>query len=576
MKVSIDWLKELVDLKIPVDDLVSLIPLRIQGGIKEVTNNYIELDLKGYNRADLLSLRGVALEVAAITDSKVKFEEKEENKFIWNDKNLPSTPVSIEKESLSLVQAVAKIEELKVATSPKEWVKKLNDSGMRSVNNIADVTNLVMLEYGHPLHAFDAKTVKDDIINVRRAKDGEEIVTLDGKSRKLTREDIVLADEEKALDVAGVMGGKGTEVKDTTTIILLSASFFNPQMVRNTSLRLKLASEASKRFYHGLTKKRLLQALDGAIRMYQSLGGKLTALTIIGDTIDQSKKIPLTLKKTNSLIGVDLKSEQVERYLKKLHFKIKDTNSLGVKPNHLPGGKIWEVEIPFWRLDIEIEEDLIEEVARMYGYEKIPAKKLEGDIPEKIDQTFFDLIQNLKNSLVSLRLTEVQTYSFFSTKVLDYFDWDKKDLVKVANPISSETEYLRSDLWPNLVEVVDKNLRQGFEDIAVFEIGKIYHPGDKPSEEYRLSIALMNGSDNPILELYQIFQSLGVHLEGVKLNLDLKKGEYEEKYFHPNRFAFLEKNGISIGEIAEVHPRFINKFGVDKRAAVLEIELFNS
>src|SRR3989344_5361685 len=272
MKVSKNWLKELVEIK-DIDQLVELLPLRTIA-TKEVTDDYIELDMKGYNRADLLSMRGIAYEVGAVTNSKVNFEEPKKSDYIWVEKSLDSTPVSIEDEELCQIQAVAKIEGLKVEHSKDRWVKKLSDSGMRSIDNITDVTNLIMLEYGHPLHAFDGATVKDETINVRRAKEGEEITTLDGKLRELTKDDLVLADTEKALDVAGVMGGKDTEIKDTTSTILLSASLFNPEMVRKTANRLKLQSEASKRFYHGLTAKRLLQALNAAIKMYQDLGGK--------------------------------------------------------------------------------------------------------------------------------------------------------------------------------------------------------------------------------------------------------------------------------------------------------------
>ena len=393
MKVSIDWLKELVKLKVSVPELVQAINMKTIG-TKEVTDEFIELDMKGYNRADLLSLRGIALEAAAITDSEVKFKEETADKYLWIEKKLASTPVKIMESDLAQIQCVAKIEGLKVKDSPVSWIKKIKSSGMRTVSNIADVTNLVMLEYGQPLHAFDASTVKDDTINVRRAKKGEKLYTLDGKLRQLTTSDIVLADTEKALDVAGVMGGKDTEIKSSTSTILLSASLFNPEMVRKTANRLKLQSEASKRFYHGLTAKRLLQALNAAIKMYQDLGGKLTALTLVGEFEDKLTKIPLELEKTNSLIGIELKNTQVEEYLKKLNFV-----------SHRVTDYSWVVTPPYYRLDCKIEEDLIEEVARMYGYDQIPSKSLKGINPEPTDQSIFKLIHNLRHELIKLGLT---------------------------------------------------------------------------------------------------------------------------------------------------------------------------
>ncbi len=565
MKVSKAWLEELVEIK-DIKEVERLLPLRTIA-LREVTEDYIELDMKGYNRSDLLSMRGVAYEVAAIADSKVKFEEPKDGDYVWSNNQLPPTPITTD-EKINPIQAVAKIEGLKVKKSPEEWVKKLNDSGMRGVNNIVDITNLVMLEYGHPLHAFDAETVKDDTINVRRAKDGEEIKTLDGKLRKLSTDDMVLADNEKALDIAGIMGGKDTEIKDSTTTILLSASFFDPNMIRQTAKKLGLGTESTKRFYHGLTRKRLLQAFDAAIRMYEEMGGKLTALTIVGDTKDPVRKVPLTIEKTSSLIGVNLSEDQVENYLEKLGFELEND------------GNSWIVTPSYYRLDIEIEEDLIEEVARMYGYEKIPSKELEKNLPagRQVDQKLFELIYNLKKTLADLGLTEVQTYSFFSSLTLDILGWmegdNRKYLVKVENPISSETEYMRQNIWPNLVEVIDKNIRQGYKDIAIFEIGKAYFMhGEEIKEQYRLSIALMNGTDNPLAELNQIVKQLAEKLE---IKIKVAEGKQDGPLgplFHPNRYLDLEINGTKVGSMTEVHPRILDQYGVQKRVAVLEVTL---
>ncbi|MBI2021735.1 phenylalanine--tRNA ligase subunit beta [Candidatus Daviesbacteria bacterium] len=567
MKVSIDWLKDLVNLKVSLDELIRLIPLRTIG-LKEVTPDFLELDMKGYNRADLLSLRGVAYEVAAITDSQVKFEELGEDKLLWIEQTFPSLNVKVEDGKLAPVYCLVKISGLKVAPSEDTWVKKLADSGIRSVNNLADITNLVMIEYGQPLHAFDAKAVKDETIVVRTAKKGERLTTLDGKTRDLTEEDLLITDPQNALGIAGVMGGKDSEVSETTTTILLEAAIFNPTSIRRTATRQKLISEASKRFYHGLTQKRLFQALDAAIKMYQDLGGKLEGLTIIGDTQDQVKTIKLTQEKINSLIGVDIPPVQVESFLKKLGFHLE-----GV------GSNSWQITLPYFRPDINIEEDLIEEVARMYGYEKIPSKELRGKLPKKIDQSLFDLIYDLKKALVDIGLTEVQTYSFYSTQVLSTLGWNeedrKKHLVRIANPISSETEFMRQNIWPNLIEVVAKNLKQGFDDIAIFELGKMYCLNEKnhPEEGYSLAIALMNNSDSPVLELNQMLKSLN---EQIKLKLTVDKDtspQVSSHLFHPTRFYSLKLGEKRVGGMAEVHPKVLFNFGIDKRVAILQLDL---
>lgn len=556
MKVSIEWLKLLVDLKVSVEELVELLPLRTIG-TKEVTDRFIELDMKGYNRADLLSMRGVAMEVGAITDSPITFEEGQTS---WND--LPKLKVEVENPELAPFYCLARIEGLKVGPSDPEWVTKLTDCGVRTVNNVADVTNLVMLEYGQPTHAFDASKVAQEAIVVRQAQEGEELVTLDDKKRTLTSSDLLIADPEKALGLAGVMGGKNSEITDQTTTILLEAAIFDPINLRKTGTRLGLSSEASKRFQHGLTRTRALQALQAAIKMYEEMGGKLTALTVVGDTTDQPRKVELNLTKTNNLIGVTLSPEQVQDYLEKLHFQVEPLDS-----------ERFLVHVPYFRLDIEIEEDLIEEVARMYGYEKIPAQELPGQAPAKIDQKKFEFIRDLKTKLVEAGLTEVQTYPYFSTAVLNNLGWKDhlEALVKLANPISAETEYLRQNGWQNLIEVVDKNMRQGYEDIAVFEINKVYAPkeGDRPDEHYTLAVALMNGSDNPMAELYQILKGLSLDLTENKRPVN----DFEAGFLHPTRALFYDYDGKQVGGVAEVHPRVLNKFGIDKRVAIAEIDL---
>ncbi len=575
MIISTNWLKELVDLKVEDSKLPSILSLRTVGSVKEITGYTIDIDIKGYNRADYLSLRGLAYDIAAVSDSPVKFEEPDPSKYAWVNQTLPQTNVKVEEKTLAPLYCIAKIEGLKVAPSSKEWKEKLESSGVRSVNNVADVTNLVMLEYGQPLHAFDAKAFKDETIIVRTAKEGERITTLDGKTRDLTPEDLLITDPQNALGIAGVMGGKDSEVSDSTTSILLEAAIFDPVALRKTATRLNLASEAAKRFYHGLTKKRLMQALDAAVRMYQDLGGKLTALTIVDNFADKEIKVTLNQKKTNSLIGVEISAEDIEKYLKKLHFSLK-RHPEGVRSDidkfHLPGGVIsWEVTPPYWRLDIAIEEDLVEEVARMYGYERIPSTKLSGQIPAKVDQSLFKLLFGLKKAFSEAGLTEIQTYSFFSTAVLENLEIDKGALIKIANPISSETEYMRNHIWPNLVEVVDKNIRTGFDDIAIFEVGKVYQfEEEKPQEEYHLALALMNNTDNPTAELFAIFKKA---LQTLSLEIETsQRGKHGEK-FHPTRYLRLNYKGQDIGKIGEVHPKFVNRFGIEKRAAVVEINL---
>jgi len=561
MKVSISWLKELIDLKVPVEKLIKLLPLRTIG-LKSTDENFFELDMKGYNRADLLSMRGVAREVSAIADSPASFKPVN---FEFKTQRLCEIPVEIESKELAPVYCLVKIENLKVKPSSPEWIKKLTDSGIRSINNVADITNLAMIEFGQPMHAFDAEKVKGKI-KVKTARKDEQITTLDGKIRNLNEKDLLITDEAGPIGIAGIMGEKMSEISSSTTTILLEAAIFKPIPIRKSAQRLGLHSESSKRFQHGLTKTNLLQALSSAIKMYEALGGKLTAITLKGNLADEVKTIKLTQQKVNSLIGIAISSKQIESFLTALGFKLTSRSS--------DGNAVWDVAVPYWRLDIEIEEDLIEEVARMYGYEKIPAKTLDTNIPDHTQNPLFGLLDALKKALVMQGLTEVETYSYYSTQVIKNLKLKVENLIRVANPISAETEYLRNNLWPNLLEVAAKNIRNNIKDIAIFEIGKVYAPRKEnlPKENYHLSIALSNGTDNPIQELNQIYKAVLKHLQGEEVQLHSgveQKEQNETKYFHPTRFKSLGKADW----MAEIHPRFVNKFGVDQRVSVLEIDI---
>jgi phenylalanyl-tRNA synthetase beta chain len=284
MLVPIAWLKELVEIKVSDSQLVHALSLKTVAAVKEVTKDYIELDLKGYNRPDFLAMRGLAYEVAAILGTKVLFTDPHESDFIWETKKLPKGLVEIEDTTLAPLYCVAKIEGLKVEKSNSEWIKKLTDSGMRSINNVTDVTNLMMLEHGQPLHAFDASKVESEKIVVRAAKAGEKIVTLDGKERVLDKQDLLIADQTKALGIAGVMGGLMSEVTDKTSTILLEAAVFDSTNIRRTAQRHSLFSEASRRFQHGINIRRLFYAFNDALTKYQELGGKVTAITIVSNT----------------------------------------------------------------------------------------------------------------------------------------------------------------------------------------------------------------------------------------------------------------------------------------------------
>ncbi len=581
MKVSKDWLKQLVALNIDIDELPKAFSMRTVAAVKEVTDDFMELDLKGYNRPDYLSMLGVAREAAAITGSNLTTENltqlTQDDRLISQEEGQLKikqdvSPLMVEIENIGVtpIYALVKIEGLKVGPSPREWVNKLEACGMRSINNLADITNLIMLEYGQPLHAFDANAVSAGGIIVRTAKSDEKTITLDNKERSLTPEDIVITDNDKVLGIAGVMGGKNSEVTADTASILLEAAIFDPISIRKTSQRLGLYSEASKRFQHGLTIDNLIDALNGAVKLYQDLGGKVTGIAYVGDAYDKVKDIKINLEKVRSLIGMDLSYEEIKELLKKLDFDF--TGETRTDQHYLI------IRVPSYRLDIEIEEDVIEEIARLYGYEKIPSRELEGELPEKVDQSQFNLINDLRDSFVKAGFTEVQSYSFYGTKTIEALGWnndrDRADLVKIKNPMSAETEYLRDMIWPNLAEITDKNMRNGFSDVAIFEVGKVYKKREgQISEEDYLAATLVNGSENPLLEMLQIIKQIFTDYPDIEIKVEKFEPMEGINFFHPNRTATIYKGGQEIGGIAEIHQRSTDKFGINKRLAALEIQL---
>ena len=302
--------------------------------------------------------------------------------------------------------------------------------------------------------------------------------------------------------------------------------------------------------------------------MYQDLGGKLTGISITGDLEDKQKTMTLRKSQMDSLIGVEIPEKDIENYLKKLNFRVLRTKG--------DAFCAWEVVPPYYRLDVEIEADVIEEVARMYGYEKIPPKELVGETPAKIDQSLFEFIYNTKVILAKTGLTEVQLYSFYSTQVLNNLGMNKEELIRVVNPMSSETEYMRNELWPNLVECVAKNLRNGYEEVAIFEINRVYIRGAEPKEEYHLVLALSNDNPENIKQLYGLFEKINQKIElGIKLGSQ-EMEEREKDLFHPVRFWQLLKDGKRVGKLAEIHPRVANKFGLEKRVYILEINIWTS
>ncbi|NIT03429.1 phenylalanine--tRNA ligase subunit beta, partial [Candidatus Saccharibacteria bacterium] len=392
-----------------------------------------------FNRGDLLSILGVARELAALYNLKLEGEEE----VFKPQAALKSLTLQSTKE-LSPLYTLCLIEALSYQETPPQIRKRLELAGMRSVNLFADITNYVMLEYGQPLHAFDAEKVrernKDLTIKVRNAKRGEKIKTLDGLTRNLESSDIVIADRKGPIAIAGIMGGEETEVDLNTKEILLEAAIFNPISIRRTARRLGLQSEASTRFEHYLSPENLLAALTKASKLYQLHGGgKVVGFGQEGKTRTKKEAVNLNKARLDALLGAKINFAKARKYLARLGFKVMSSDK---------GLVAWP---PHFRGDITCEEDLIEEVARMEGYETLPATPPATGAIEIPQNNFEHLRQYLSELLVGLGFYEVRSYPFLNTEALTHRGTEK--LRKIKNPISVETEYLKDSSLLNLLAI---------------------------------------------------------------------------------------------------------------------------
>jgi len=533
----------------------------------------LDLDITP-NRPDCLSVLGIAREIAALTGQ-----------------NLPVTEVSYEEAMPPVDQQVAVeivapdlcprycatlIKGVKLAESPAWMQQRLLACGMRPISNIVDITNYVMLEYGQPLHAFDYELIEGRKIVVRRAADGERIVTLDGAERFLSGEMLVIADEEQAVAVAGVMGGANSEVGGLTSSILLEAASFNPASIHYTGRTLNLPSEACMRFERGIRAELTLPALRRATQLMVELAGGEAAQGII-DVYPgkvEAEPVSLTTDEVKRVLGVEFSREQIIEVLTSLGFDCK------------PGSSASEISVmaPYWRSDIRLEVDLIEEVARIIGYDKIPTTMLSGQVPRQNPEPVRGLKREVGQRLAGYGFQELITYSLTSLEALERLSPERHEItpvpLRVANPMTVEQEYLRPDLRANLLNALSANRRHEEGGIRLFEAGRVYLPrsGDLP-EEREVLCGLLAGPGREESwhgdgELPDFFEVKGM-VEGLlsQLGVTASFEESSDESLHASKQAAVLIEGSRVGVVGELHPGVLGNFEIDETAYLFEIDL---
>ena len=511
------------------------------------------------NRGDLLSILGMAYELGAIYDKDVKpidLTHKENSENI-ND----SFKIDVNTDNCSIFLA-RKVKNISLKESPIFIKNRLIASGIRPINNVVDISNYVMLETGQPLHFYDADTLKGKI-EVRMAKNDEKLFTLDGKERTLSDEDIVISDGEKAIGLAGVMGGLDTEITDKTRNVLIESAIFDGVKIRKTSKEI-LRSEASSRFEKGLDPNRTYMALERAAKLLEEYAdGEVVGGIAKFDKADlANREIEISFKNINDVLGMEIPKKDVLDVFRKLKFDVYvngKKSEFKEQEKDLNDIEKITVSVPRRRGDISIKEDLIEEVGRIYGVDNIVGRLPE--MPMKAG-SYDKVTRGIRNKMVDLGLNETLSYILVNDKEAKYFTKDDTELVKLLDPMTEERNTLRHSILPSLLKIYEYNKARSNKDVAIFEIGKTFYKKQEEYGEINKIAGLMTGDfylgvgkkqvDFYIIKgiVEELLDYLGY---GNRYSFVVRENQMPDEV-HPGQSALISVNNDIVGLIGRVHP----------------------
>jgi phenylalanyl-tRNA synthetase beta chain len=534
----------------------------------------LEIDLTP-NRPDCLSHVGIAREIAAFTSGTLKTVPVEMEEEGPEASTLAS--VTIHDPDLCPRYTCRVIQGVTIGPSPAWMQQRLRAVGLRPINNVVDVTNYVLMEMGHPLHAFDYDLLAGNRIEVRRAKKGEKVRTLDDVERRLDPDMLLICDAEKAVAIAGVMGGSNSEVHEKTGNILLESAYFHPSSIRKTAKSLGLHSESSHRFERGTDIEGVVRALDRAASLIQRLAGGALARGRIDvyPVRFPIQKIPLRVRKVSELLGVKLSSEEIARILKSLNLAVSETKE-----------EILTVEIPTFRVDLEREIDLIEEVARRFGYNRIPSTRVMATLELGGRSREQRLTAEVRQELAAQGFFETIHYSFHNPTDLDRFGLHEKDPlrdhIRIRNPLSEDQSVMRTTLLPGLIETLQHNLKHSRSDIRIFEVGRVFEKQTSTGALERHCVAgLISGQD--ILDGWDVrprevdFFDLKASVEDLLGGIGLPSLQWIDReippFLHPGKSAWVECRGSRLGLLGELHPEVMKEYDLQQRAYCFELDL---
>ncbi|MBL7156161.1 MAG: phenylalanine--tRNA ligase subunit beta [Candidatus Pacebacteria bacterium] len=578
MIFSYNWLQQYIKEKLPKPEKLAELLAEHFTEVEEVkkTSKDVALDIgvKPNRAGDCFSHIGIAREISAICNLKLVIE----NTKLKEDKKLQTKDfinIKVQDKNVCPRYTTRVITDIKIDSSP-EWLKqKLNACGLQSINNVVDIANYIMLETGQPLHAFDLEKLQGRKLIIRFAKKGEKITTLDNQKFDLNENILVIADDANPVAIAGIKGGKGPEIDKNTKTIVLESANFNPKVIRQGSKALNLKTDASWRFEHGIDPNMTEYAINRAIQLIQELAGGRIAKDLVDFYSNKikPKKIYLEIDHIEKILGIKIPLKEIKRILKSLDFKIiQDSKS-----------KIQDliVEIPTFRLDIFIAEDLIEEIGRLYGYAKIPAVLPKVSIiPGKRNLEIFweDFI---KNTLKESGFTEVYNYSFINKKNSEMFDYKENEIIEIENPISSEYQYLAPLLIPNLLENVKNNFKY-FDKIKIFELGKVFNYVE--SSKNHLKIEEKRNLTGLIAEKQgkELFYEIKGVIDSLLEKMGVSNLWYDEycptpekskiSIWNAKKCAEIKIDKQEIGFLGEIPLKILNKLKIKGKVVVFDID----
>lgn len=535
---------------------------KIGSDVKELyglNENVVEFEITS-NRPDCFSIIGLARETAATFKKDFKVPEIKITETGGDINDMLAIEI-LNKDKCKRYCARV-IKNVKIGPSPDWMRQRLEACGVRAINNIVDITNYVLLEYGQPMHAFDIRDIAGGKITVRRAEEGEMIKTLDEQDRTLINDDLVIADAERAIAIAGVMGGFNSEIKEDTTTVVFESAMFDAASVRLTAQRVGLRTEASSRYEKGLDYNNTVPAIERACQLVQMLGcgENVTGMIDVMGNVEDGVSIKFRPEKINAFLGTDVSTDEMVKIFTALEIKV-DLDNMTLYP-------------PSFRPDLLAEADIAEEVARFYGYDVIPTTLMTGATTCGIKTPQQQLESEISTILTSQGLYEIYTYNFQSPSMLDKLnvasDSELRNQVKISNPLGEDTSVMRTTMAGSMLETLARNYNYRTKSAKFFELGRVYIPtsqGQLPDEPRTLMLGMYGGVD---------FYDIKGVCEEMFAQLRIKDVEYERlsdnPVYHPGRSAKIMLNGKQLGVIGEVHPSVARNFEIGTKTYMGEID----